>query len=126
MCVPAVLAVTSTVIVHASPIPNSPSLKVIVPVPAGAVTPAPPKAKSQVVEAFAGVATTTAPGTVGRVSVKARSVMGAPVPLVIVNVSVETEPGPMVPEVGKLGGGVGENSFVKPATGGGPFWTAGV
>ena len=92
VCAPGVPAVTSTLTVHVSPPPSRPSLKVIVPPPAGAVT----TPSSQVVAAFAGVAMSTSPGTVGRVSVKARSVTGVPVPLVIVNVSVETEPGPIV------------------------------
>ena len=86
---PGVEAVTSTVTVHVSPSARSPSLRVIVPPPAEAVN----MASTQFVEAIAGVPMVMA---TGNVSVKARSVTGNPVPLAMVNVIVETEPGPMV------------------------------
>ncbi len=50
----------------------------------------------QSVEAFAGSAISTSPGTVGSTSVNARSVTGDPVALVMVKVMVLTAPGPTV------------------------------
>ena len=63
----------------------------MVPPPSAAVR----VASVQVVEALAGSATSTSPGTVGRTSVNARPVTGVAVLLVRVNVAVLTLPGPM-------------------------------
>ncbi len=98
MWAPTVLAVTSTLTVQVSPTPRTPPLKVMVPPPAGAVT----TPRRQVVEALAGVAMSTSPGIVGSTSVNAMSVIGTVSVLVMVKVSVETLPGPIVSGVKTL------------------------
>ena len=104
VCTPNVPAVTSTMTVQVSPAPRRPSEKVMVPPPPEALS----VASSQSVEALAGSAMSTSPGTVGRTSVNARLVTGPPRVLSMVKISVLTLPGPMVSglknlEEGRLG-----------------------
>jgi hypothetical protein len=93
VCAPGVLAVTSTVMMHDALPLSWPSAKSIVLPPFGALRPAPAGAIAQEVDATAGLAMVIAAGSV---SVKARSVTGEALPLVIVIVIVDTFPGPMV------------------------------
>ena len=91
---PVVLLVTSTLIVQLEgegmvPAPRTPSTKVMVPPPSGAV-----RVPPQVLVTLAGVAIVT-PAGAGSVSVKARSLRAVAV-LVMTNWRVLTLPGPIV------------------------------
>ena len=95
VCAPGVLAVTSTVTVQLVEPPISAPLNAMVVPPSGAES-VPLVPRSQLVDALAGSARVIGPGTIGRTSVKARSVTGDTLPLVMVKVMVLTLPGPIV------------------------------
>jgi hypothetical protein len=98
VCIPGVLAVTSTVTVQDEKLASSASESVMVEPPLGALK-LPAESRGQSVEAIAGSAIITA---AGKASVKAILVTGVPLPLVIVNVIVLTLPGPIVSGVKTL------------------------
>jgi hypothetical protein len=98
VCVPTTLLLTLTLTIQLCELATFPLVKIMVPPPSGALT----IPSVHVVNALAGLAITT---PLGSGSVKAKSTTGAGLKLVMVKISVETLPGPILS---------GENVLEKP------------